>query len=113
MKGLLVSVLRDAEYQGQPQQATENYSGFVLTGDGLPEIFTPSEDHPEMRLVPGNLPNTWKAVPASLDDVGWTMFGGHYVTTSDSRLSYVIGKPAVVPVHDRVESIAVTQLLSD
>lgn len=103
-KGLLVSVLRDAEYTGQAGQATEVYNGFVLTGEGLPEIFTPTEDKPEMVLMKGNLEGTWKAVPKPLTQIPvWTMFGGHYVTTSDGRLSDIIGRPVVVPVHDRVE----------
>lgn len=103
MKGLLVSVLRDAQYHGRPQQATENFNGFVLTGSGMPEIFTPNEHHPELRLVRGNLPGTWKTIPADIPDGIWSMFGGHYVTTSDSRLGEIVGHPAVVPVHDRVE----------
>ena len=103
-KGLLVSVLRDAEYTGQASQATEVYDGFVLTGEGLPEIFT-TKDKPEMVLMPGNLGSTWKAIPKTLVLPGvWTMFGGHYITTSDSRLSEIIGRPAVVPIHDRVEA---------
>ncbi len=103
-KGLLVSVLRDAQYTGQIQQATEHFTGFVLTGEGLPEIFTPSEDKPEMVLMPGNLEGTWKAIPREVIDLGvHPMFGGHYITTSDGRLSDIIGRPVVVPVHDRVE----------
>ncbi len=105
MKGLRVSVLRDAQYTGQIQQATENFDGFVLTGEGLPEIFTPTDSHPEMVLMRGNLEGTWKAIPREVLDLGavWSMFGGHYVTTSDARLSEIIGRPVVVPVHDRVE----------
>ncbi len=105
VKGLRVSVYRSAEYTGQIQQATENFDGFVMTGEGLPEIFTPTDDHPELVLMPGNLEGTWKAIPRGVLDLGrvWSMFGGHYVGTSDSRLSEIVGRPAVVPVHDRVE----------
>jgi len=104
VKGLLVSVYRDAEYTGQIQQATEHFDGFVMTGEGLPEIFPPTERRPEIVLMPGNLAGTWKAIPREVLELGVSpMFGGHYVGTSDGRLSDIVGRPAVVPVHDRVE----------
>lgn len=103
-KGLTVSVYRDAQYFGQPGQATNQYTGFVMTGEGLPEIFTPHNGKPELVLMPGNLAGTWKAIPKALIDAGaFPMFGGHYVGTSDARLSEIVGRPAMVPVHDRVE----------
>lgn len=104
VKGLTVSVYRCAEYTGQIQQATEHFDGFVMVGEGLPEIFTPNETHPEIVLMPGNLAGTWKAIPREVLDLGvWSMFGGHYVGTSDARLSDIVGRLWLVPVHDRVE----------
>ena len=103
-KGLLVSVYRDSEYLGQDEQATNLHTGFVMTGEGLPEIFTPHDGEPELVLMPGNLVGTWKAIPKTLVDAGaFPMFGGHYVGTSDGRLSEIVGRPAMIPVHDRVE----------
>lgn len=127
MKGISVSVLREAMYTGQPHQFTEQFNRAVLIHPRLPQLFEATPDHPALFLVEGNLgPGHWKAVPwfedgvmvAVPDEVPaidstnphvlvgqtvWAMFGGHYVTTSDSRLGEVIGRPAVVPVHDRVE----------
>ena len=102
-KGLTVEVYRST-YTGQPDQASELVDSFTMTGEGLPEIFTPNEHRPELVLMKGNLPDTWKAVPRAIVDEGvWPIFGGHYVGTSDGRLSDIIGRPAMVPVHDRVE----------
>lgn len=75
--------------------------------------FSPDETHAPALLLRGNLHGTVKIVPA--DEQGnpvqaWTMFGGNYATTSDSRFSeaceritgnYFYG---AVAVHDRIES---------
>lgn len=71
-----------------------------------------------LRLVKGNLPNTIKAVVIDTDNNVLSfknhnspMFGGYYLTSSDSRFSNIckniiglnihFGYP--VPVHDRFE----------
>lgn len=72
-----------------------------------------------IRLVKGNLPNTIKAViidpetnePLMIKNHLSPMFGGYYVTTSDSRFtklcSKIVGLNAhfsyPVPLHDRFE----------
>jgi hypothetical protein len=83
--------------------------------------FTPYHgDLPAVMLVAGNVPGTVKIVPAVL--VGdeyvsepehtkrWAMFGGNYLSTSDSRFHRAIEKitghrdSGCVPIHDRYES---------
>lgn len=73
---------------------------FVLVGEGLPEIFSERPDLPALMLVK----NRWGyhceplAGPGG-DKVIGPMFGGCFVTTSDSRM------PAeVIRVHDRYET---------
>lgn len=55
-------------------------------------------DHPCLtpRAVPATIING-----AVIPDKGWHMFGGNYVSTSDSRFREAFGH--VLPVHDRVE----------
>lgn len=76
--------------------------------------FEPNEEHPAVVLVDdrpvGNRPYP-KLVPLELRDSGkWTMFGGNYAGTSDSRFADAVEKLLgsnirldVLPIHDRVE----------
>ena len=67
-------------------------------------------------LVPGNGRGLVKIVPAVLDDKNryspdprWTMMGGNYAATSDSRFHEAVrritggGSYGAVPIHDRIE----------
>ena len=70
---------------------------------------------PGVMLVPGNLPNTVKAVPVSQSGgkniiPSGCMFGGTYIAASDSRFNArcaeITGAPfhGAVPLHDRIEN---------
>ena len=69
--------------------------------------FEPSDDAPAVQLVKRKYGNI-VAVPVGLEGK-WTMFGGAYIVTSDSRFNeaveelsgYEFGFP--VALHDRVE----------
>ena len=69
--------------------------------------FDPSPDAPAVKLVKRDHGNI-VCIPVGLEDK-WTMFGGAYVSTSDSRFNdavrklsgYAHGFP--VALHDRVE----------
>ena len=74
--------------------------------------FNPSPDAPAVLLLKGNIPGAVKIVPADETGApvkGWTMFGGNYAATSDSRFSEACARLSespcygAVPIHDRIE----------
>ena len=109
--GINVSVYKDADsnYDCTCNGVTNRFTRLnVVNVDGP---FDPSDDCPAVKLVKGNLPGTVKIVPVDeLEKGSWTMFGGNYAATSDSRFSEAIEKIVggrfygAVPVHDRVEN---------
>ncbi len=106
--GMRVCVYRDAgsDYDCTNNGVTVRATRLCVTNVEGP--FEPDEDTPAVRLVEGNLPETAKIVP---EEVGgkWSMFGGNYASTSDSRWSTAIEKitgtrsHGAIAVHDRVE----------
>jgi hypothetical protein len=107
MKGLIVWIYSTplTENCGSDRSSIK---GYTLTGNGLPEVFTPSEDYPEAVLVKRNLFGrvVYHAVPKDLYDAGkWTMNGGAFVASSDSRFGEAIGGMyGAIPLHDRTEN---------
>jgi hypothetical protein len=103
-KGMLVSCYVNAELGNccGPYGLSNRFKKFVLTGCGMPEIFSPSADAPEIKLVEWY--GFYKAVPVAKPDGNLTgpMFGGAFVYTCDSRFS-AITKGHPVPLHDRFE----------
>ena len=114
MKGMLVFVYRCAAFGDSTNNGvTARHTQMILIDPSQKDsqIFEPQEgddvlvvdhrggrDHPFLtpiarpaKVIGGHL------VPAK----GWTMFGGNYVTTSDSRFREAYGH--VLPVHDRIE----------
>jgi hypothetical protein len=70
--------------------------------------FNPDNDKPAALLVPGNLPNTVKIIPANINqEKTWVMFGGNFAYSSDARFNDAVEKIAgyrgAVQVHDRIE----------
>lgn len=69
--------------------------------------FEPSQDAPAVRLIKRRTGNL-VCVPVGLEDK-WTMFGGAYVYTSDSRFTNAVEKLSgydhcfPVALHDRIE----------
>lgn len=113
IKGLICEVYRgktlgDCSLNGVSNRVRH----VVLTGPGVPEIFEPRDDMPEVKLiVDGNnghyfvdrrasdiVVRRMKAVPAEVGE-RWSSFGGAFIYSSDSRF------PANSPIHifDRVE----------
>jgi hypothetical protein len=76
----------------------------VINVDGPVE---PTEDTPAVRLIKRSTGNV-VCVPLGLDDK-WTMFGGAFVYTGDSRFSEAVERLSgynhgfPVALHDRVE----------
>lgn len=107
--GLIVSVYKDADsnYDCTMNGVTSRFTKMCVTNVDGP--FDPSDDCPAVKLVEGNLPGTAKIVPEECEGK-WSMFGGNYAATSDSRFSEAIESIVggrfygAVPVHDRVEA---------
>jgi len=105
--GLIASVLKDSDRADCSNNGVTNrYNKLCIVNVKGP--FKPSADAAAVELVEGNLPNTVKIVP--VDEKGkWTMFGGNYAASSDSRFSEAIRTliggnwSGAVAVHDRVE----------
>jgi hypothetical protein len=102
MKGLLVNTFRSFDC-GKPVNCTNGgLSGkcdaFILTGEGIAQVFNPSEEHQE--LVLDRHKYGLRAVPRTLLESGaWVMFGGNFVYSSDSRFP----SEQPIKIFDRVE----------
>lgn len=107
MQGLLVSVYRNASNNGYDCTnggISSKHDMFVLVGDGVPEIFTPNEKHPAIRLIKRKvrgLDEFYIAIPI---ETGFCagfpyMFGGNFLYTSDSRFP----SDAPIKIFDRLE----------
>ena len=115
--GLIVDVYRGASnnIDCSMNGVTKRFTRLCVTNVEGP--FEPDKKTPAVKLVEGNLPNTVKIVP---DEVGdqWSMFGGNYAATSDSRLAEAVEKitghrgDGIVAVHDRVECAELHRHLS-
>lgn len=103
MKGMLVSVYRDAGgYDCTNGGISSKHSAFILVGPGVPEIFTPSDCHPTIQLLVRPHFNDMIAVPLDANmGVGHTgyMFGGNFLYGCDSRLPF----KHPIKIHDRKE----------
>ena len=105
-KGIIISVYRDARggdctNGGQSSQVKQ----FTLIGNGIAEIFEANETAPAIRIVNHPTVKGYQfLVPQTLIDSGkWTMMGGNFGWSSDSRIGRVFGgRP--MPIHDRVEN---------
>ena len=116
--GLIVSVYRDhrdphdwlgdndATNGGITNHKTGVHQLTLVNVDGP---FDPEPSRPAAWLLPGYVEGTVKIVPVGVGD-SWTMFGGNYAGTSDSRFTEAVEKITgatfygAVPIHDRVEN---------
>lgn len=67
-------------------------------------VFAATEDRPAVALVERKIfgtGSTWNLRPLSHE--GWTMAGGTFASSSDSRFSKITGLYAAIAVHDWVE----------
>ena len=106
MKGLIVSVYRDADGTDCSNRGiTSRFTELTLVDPEIDPIFEATPDCPAILLVRrtiGGKPYI-HAVPADLVDSGKiVMFGGNYIVSSDSRVCAI--NPYPIPVHDRVET---------
>lgn len=102
-KGMTVQVYRNAcGWECTNGGPSSRFHTFCLTGPGVPQLFEPSADVPELVLVIDQCCGVerQRAIPREMLDADlWTMFGGNFVYSSDSRFP----SRAPIKVHDRVE----------
>jgi hypothetical protein len=116
LSGLTVSVLRQVTLRpdGKPGRimdctnggVTSKFDDFVLVGPGIDEIFPATATRPALKIVRRNIGgkqyvHAEPVAPCPSNCVGY-MFGGNFVTCSDSRVRAINEYP--IPVHDRVET---------
>jgi hypothetical protein len=106
--GLIVSVYTNAGSGSDHSMngVTNRFNRLcVINVDGP---FDPSDDCPAVLLEQGALDGTAVLRPVEAGD-NWTMFGGNFAATSDSRFHYAIENITgnrfygAIPVHDRIE----------
>ena len=117
--GMIVSVYRSFRENDDFLEVTDCTNGGItnietgvhkLTLVNVDGPFDPEPGRPAAWLLPGNVEGTVKIVPDwEFQDNTWTMFGGNYAGTSDSRFTEAVEKITgatfygAVPIHDRVE----------
>lgn len=110
MKGLIINIYKSHSH-GKVEDftnggVTAKAEEALVIGDGIPGIFE-AHGRPVLRLERNRGSGTARLVPA--DETGWTMFGGNFGYTSDSRFSEAVRAIydgdfyGAVPIHDRVE----------
>lgn len=112
MKGLMVSVYRNAEFGMFGGDTTNGgisskHESLILVGDGVPEIFPSTEDTPAIRLIKRKVMGMefWIAAPMDAEFENGRaagspyMFGGNFLYCSDSRFP----SDAPIKIFDRKE----------
>jgi hypothetical protein len=107
--GMIVYVSRSAEF-GDCSLNGISASHNRLCVVNVDGPFEPSDDCPAVVLKPSNL-GARRALPKLVpeeDQDNWTMDGGNYAGTSDSRFCEAVERICgiradIVPIHDRIE----------
>jgi len=103
--GLLAYVYRNGSYDCTNGGLSSKTESGVITGYGIgedSEIFAPGEENPHYVIVRDICcgKERLRAIPADLVDSGkWTMFGGNFLYSCDSRFP----SDSPIAIHDRVE----------
>jgi hypothetical protein len=107
--GLSVSVYRNAEIADCTNGGvTSRVTQCLLTGGKISGSVPETETCPALKIVSRDLSRFGKGseyLHAEPYDTGgsWTMFGGNFVASSDSRVTNACPPNGIIPVHDRVE----------
>jgi hypothetical protein len=98
LKGMSVSVYRDADGGDCTLGGiSSKYKRLILVGACVPEIFEETEDCPSILL------KIHMGQPIAVPDTDkWTMMGGNFLYTCDSRFRENVN-PYPIRIHDRIE----------
>jgi hypothetical protein len=115
MKGLILEVYKTKLLARCANGGISERCDYVtITGPGIPEIFEPGPERPEVRLVTRTICGEpyCHAEPVEPPAEGRTpyMAGGAYVHTSDSRFTRLCRYP--IALHDRTDTWADHEILS-
>ena len=114
-KGLTVDVLRSAKYGDSTNGGVSSrFNEFVIVDPAVDEIFEATAKCPALKLVRRTIGgklyiHAEPLAPVPSNCVGY-MFGGNFVTSSDSRIRSINAYP--IPVHDRIETARQYEMLS-
>ena len=98
MKGLIVNIYKSSS-DSTNGGGSATHDRAIIIGPGIPKIFEPQDGDFVLELVQ-RVDGTYFAKPRG--ETRWTMFGGNFAWTSDSRFRRLSEAP--VQIHDRVES---------
>jgi len=100
-KGMLAFVYRPADGSDCSLKGiSSKHNSIIITGPGIPEVFEPSENCPEMVLEPNanRVAGNMAIYPADKGEK-WYCFGGNFAYSSDSR--FPSNQP--IKIYDRRE----------
>jgi len=102
VKGMIVEVYKTGRLGDCTNGGiSSKFDTLTLVGEGVPEIFEPSDNAPIVYLK--DHMGAYIAVPQeTFDGKQHSMFGGSFLWTSDSRFRQNISE-APLRIHDRVE----------
>jgi len=99
-KGMTAEIYRSHFSMNDPSNVLNNFKKVTILDDAIPEMWEPEVQSPAVRIVRrvifGN-----PYIHAEPIQPGQYMFGGCYITSSDSRIKELNQYP--IPLHDRVE----------
>lgn len=107
LKGMRVSILRNAEFDCTNGGISSTHTCLTLVGEGVPQIFEVGENEPYLELGTIIFRGETSYHAKSMNDGKENkhhMFGGNFCYSSDSRFSE-IGFSGGLKIHDRVEGI--------
>lgn len=97
-KGMLACIYKNPLGECTNGGVSSKHKRAVVTGFGMPEIFEVGDDSCLLELVQRR-DGTYYAKPKG--ETRWTMFGGNFVWSSDSRFRRICEAP--IAIHDRIE----------
>lgn len=101
--GLMVWVYRNPGHDCTLGGLSSKHDTLTLVGEGVAEVFAPTPDMPALELRTRKVGSRVYVNAAPAGETRWTMFGGNFIHSSDSRFA-ALNNGYPIPVHDRVET---------
>lgn len=99
-KGLTAHIYRCEMCKDDPSNVLNSANQVTILDDTIDQISEPDEKHPGVRIVRRTIFGR-PYIHAEPLKPGQYMFGGCFITSSDSRIKELNQYP--IPLHDRVE----------